>query len=60
MDLVSIIIPYYKKKDFISSTIESVLKQSYKNFEVIIINDEQSDESKNVWKILKRLTQEYQ
>ena len=52
MDLVSIIIPYYKKKDFISLTIESILKQSYKNFEIIIINDEQTDESNDVLDIL--------
>ena len=43
MDLVSVIIPYYKKRDFISGTIESVLKQSYKNFEILIIYDDSSD-----------------
>ena len=37
MDLVSVIIPYYKKKEYIASSINSVLKQSYKNFELIII-----------------------
>ena len=43
MDLVSVIIPYYRKRDFISRTIESVLKQSYKNFEILIIYDDSSD-----------------
>ena len=47
MDLVSIILPYYKKKDFINLTIESLLKQTYKNFEIIIVDDEQSLESKD-------------
>ena len=55
MDLVSIIIPYYKKKDFISLTIESILKQSYKNFEIIIINDEQTDESNDVLENIKKI-----
>ena len=32
--LVSVIIPYYKKKDFIKKTLDSVLRQSFKNFEV--------------------------
>ena len=55
MDKVSIIIPYYKKKDFISLTIESILKQSYKNFEIIIINDEQTDESNDVLENIKKI-----
>ena len=39
-DLISIIIPYYKKKFFFSKTIKSVLRQSYKNFEIILIYDD--------------------
>ena len=38
--LVSIIIPYYKKQKFINKTIYSVLNQTYRNFEIIIVNDE--------------------
>ena len=38
-DLISIIIPYYKKKYFFEKTIKSVLNQTYKNFEVILIYD---------------------
>ena len=40
MDLVSVIIPYYKKRKFISETIDSALNQSYKNLEIIIIYDD--------------------
>lgn len=39
-DLISIIIPYYKKKKFLKRTIRSVLKQTYKNFEIILIYDD--------------------
>ena len=39
MDLVSVIIPYYKKKNFINETVDSALKQSYKNLEIIIAPD---------------------
>ena len=42
MDLVSVIIPFYKKKFFIKETIFSVLKQTYKNLEIIIIYDDQN------------------
>ena len=44
MDLVSVIIPYYKKKEYITSSINSVLKQSYKNLELIIIYDDSNHE----------------
>jgi len=38
--LISIIIPYHKKKKYFSHTIESIRKQSLKNFEVILIFDD--------------------
>ena len=44
MDLVSIIVPYYKKKKFIKRSILSVLNQSYKKFEIIIIYDDPDKE----------------
>ena len=31
MDLVSVIIPYFKKRKFISETVDSAVNQSYKN-----------------------------
>lgn len=37
--LVSIIIPTYKRSKYIERTIESVLKQSYKNIEIIVVDD---------------------
>ncbi len=40
--LVSIIIPYYKSERFIKKTIKSIINQSYKNWEAIIIDDENS------------------
>ena len=43
MDLVSVIIPYYKKKKFISETVESALNQSYPNLEILIIYDDDNE-----------------
>ena len=40
--LVSVIIPYYKKLNFFKQTYFSVIKQSYKNLEIIIIYDDPS------------------
>jgi len=41
MDLVSVIIPYYKKIKFIKKTIFSIVNQTYKNIEIIIIYDDE-------------------
>lgn len=45
MDLISVIIPYFKKKKFIDYSIKSVLNQTYSNYEIILIYDDkdQSD-----------------
>ena len=52
MDLVSIIIPYYKKKSFFKDTINSVKSQTYKNLEIIVIFD---DNDPNEFKFAYRL-----
>lgn len=48
--LVSIIVPSYKKAEFIGETINSVQNQTYKNWELIIIDDNSTD---NSWELIK-------
>jgi len=40
MDLISVIIPYFKKKKFIEESVNSILNQSYTNIEILIIYDD--------------------
>tara|TARA_B100000686_G_scaffold349863_1_gene444252 strand:- start:917 stop:1654 length:738 start_codon:yes stop_codon:yes gene_type:complete len=54
MSLVSIIIPYYKKKDDINTTINSILNQNFKNYEIIIVYD---DENKEDLKLIQEIKQ---
>ena len=52
----SIIIAYYKKKQFFEETINSILNQTYSNFEVILVYDDVDKSELNfVIKILSRL-----
>ena len=38
--LISIIIPFYQKKNYLEQTIKSIAKQSQKNFELILVYDD--------------------
>tara|TARA_B100000900_G_C20601728_1_gene725940 strand:+ start:8474 stop:9214 length:741 start_codon:yes stop_codon:yes gene_type:complete len=49
---VSVIVPYYKKKNFIKKTINSIKHQSYKNLEIIIIYD---DEDRDDLELIKKI-----
>ena len=51
---VSIIIPVYNAEKFIGKTIESVLNQTYKNWEMLIFNDKSKD---NSLKIIKKYSE---
>lgn len=37
--LVSVVIPFYNRVDWLGEAIESVLNQTYDNFEIIVVND---------------------
>jgi len=49
MNKISVIIPYYKKIKFFEQSLNSVLNQTYKNFEVIVIYDDKN--IKDLYKI---------
>ncbi|MBQ3914697.1 MAG: glycosyltransferase family 2 protein, partial [Paludibacteraceae bacterium] len=47
-NLVSIITPLYNGERFIAQTIESVLTQTYTEWEMLIINDGSTDKSEEI------------
>ena len=52
--LVSVIIPYFKDEANIENAIESALNQTHKKIEIIIIDDENSTDSKKTINKLKK------
>ena len=49
-NLISVVFPIYNASMYIDESIESILNQSYSNFELILINDGSTDNSKDVMK----------
>ena len=55
LPLVSVIIPVYNTQDFIAVCLQSVLNQTYQNFEIICVDDGSSDSSADIIKSFIRL-----
>lgn len=45
---VSIIVPIYNSRDYLSQCIDSILNQSYSDFELLLIDDGSTDDSKTI------------
>lgn len=50
--LISVIIPCFNSEKYIEDTLKSVLNQSYQNFEIIVVDDESTD---NSYQIVKQM-----
>lgn len=55
MSFISVIMSVYNDEEYLRSAIDSILNQSYMNFEFIIINDGSSDSSLEIIEELSRL-----
>lgn len=49
-ELVSILIPVYKRESIIAETIQSALDQTYENIEVVIVDNASTD---NTWQVIQ-------
>jgi glycosyltransferase involved in cell wall biosynthesis len=52
--LVSILIPVYNRKNLVGETIDSAIKQTYKNIEIVIVDNCSSD---GTWELLQEFAQ---
>lgn len=50
--LISVVIPVYNREETIKGAVESILKQTYQNFELILVDDCSSDRSVEVMKTI--------
>lgn len=52
--LVSVVIPCYNHQDYVEKSLKSVINQTYKNIEIIVIDDGSKDNSVKVLKELQK------
>lgn len=54
-ELISIVVPVYNAEPFLDNCISSLVKQSYTNIEIVLVDDESQDDSINIlkkWELL--------
>jgi glycosyltransferase involved in cell wall biosynthesis len=52
--MISVVIPLYNKAQSIRKTLDSVLAQTYKDFEIVVVDDGSTDESANIAEAMLR------
>ena len=54
--MISVILTYYRKRQFIKKCLKSIISQTYKNYEVILVyDDDDKEDLKNIKNISKKI-----
>lgn len=53
MPQISVIIPVYNVKDYLEDCLNSILQQTFRDFEIILVDDGSSDGSSELCEVLK-------
>ncbi len=56
-DGITVIIPCYNVEKYLDSCVQSIINQTYKNLEIILVDDCSTD---NTWKIIKQYEKKYE
>lgn len=53
-DLVSIIVPIYGVEEYLSKCIDSIINQTYKNLEIILVDDGSPDKCPDICDAIRK------
>ena len=53
-DLITVVIPIYNVEKYLERCIKSIIKQTYKNIEILLVNDGSPDNSKKIMEEYKK------
>lgn len=48
---ISVIVPIYNVEKYLEKSVESIINQTYKNLEIILVNDGSTDRSLEISKV---------
>ena len=54
-DLISIVVPIYNVQKYLEKCIKSIIKQTYENLEIILVNDGSTDNSLDICKKYEKI-----
>lgn len=54
-DLISVVVPIYNRENYLHEAMESIINQTYKNLEIILVDDGSTDRSLSICKYYEKL-----